>query len=131
MPKPTRNQIYDAVIRRMVNEAMEEKELAFAQAHGADGEEVLLGVIIGAANALGHSPWPEEFIGGRVIEQRFGSWEEALRRAGLDAPPRPRRMEHFLRVQEETRRQRLIYRQRKEEKKRKARERMENQAENR
>lgn len=130
MPKPTRNQIYDAVIRRMVHAAMEDQELAFAQTHGADGEEVLLGVLTGAANALGHSPWPEEFIGGRLIEQRFGSWEEALHRAGLELPSQPYRMERNLRWQEENRRQRLIYRQRKEEKKRKARERMENQAKN-
>lgn len=124
MPKPTRNQIYDAVIRRMVNEAMDAQERTFAQEHGEDSDELLLAVLMGAANALGHSPWPGEFIGGSVIAQRFGSWEEALHRAGLEPPPRPCRKEQFLRVQEEEQRQKLIYRQRKEEKRRKAQTRL-------
>lgn len=131
MPKPSRNQIYDAVIRRMVNEALEVQEQAFAREHGEDSDEVLLAVLTGAASALGHSPWPGEFAGGGVIARRFGSWEEALTRAGLGMPALPNKMESFLRVQEENQRQKRIYRQNKEEKRRKAQERLQSQAEKR
>ena len=37
-----RNDIYDAVINRMVREALEARENEFAEKHGSDSDEALL-----------------------------------------------------------------------------------------
>lgn len=39
MPHPGRNNIYDATIKRMVNEALETQEQEFAQNRGGDSDE--------------------------------------------------------------------------------------------
>lgn len=124
MPKPSRNQIYDAVIRRMVSEALEEGEREFAREHENDPDEALLTILTDTARALGHSPWPGEFPGGTVIRKRFGTWDTALRRAGLNMPTHANKVERFPRVQEEIQRQKESYRQRKAEKKRKSQQRL-------
>ena len=42
MPYPGRNNIYDATIKRMVNEALDAQEQEFAQNRGGDSDEQLL-----------------------------------------------------------------------------------------
>lgn len=121
MQRAGRNEIYNAAIHRMVLEAMEAQEEAFAQ---EEDRKTLLALLKEAADRLGHSPWPREFPGGKTIEERFGTWEEALTQAGLPRPTHPDRLTDFSWYQEETQRQKAVNRQKRAEKKRKASQRL-------
>ena len=127
MPAPSRNDIYEAVIRKMATQALEEQENVFEQAHGQDTDETLLLFLQEHAKVLGYAPRYKEIIGWRLIEQRFGSWNEALQRAGL-TPSQRCPVTKLPRIQEETERQKELYRQKKAEKKMKNKQRMEAQA---
>ena len=124
MPYPGRNNIYDATIKRMVNEALEAQELEFVQNCGNDGDEQLLAYLRFCAQLLGHTPWPKEIVGGSLIEKRFASWETALARANLPKPVTPDKLSQFARYTEETERQKGIYRGKKTAKKLKAQQRL-------
>ena len=117
MAYPGRNNIYEAAIRRLVQEALDRQEGTFRQQHQDDTDEQLLAYLRSRAAALGHTPWPGEILGGTLIQGRFGSWERALALARLPAPRTPNQPRCFARVRRETDRQKEIYRQRKAEKK--------------
>ena len=123
MPYPGRNNIYDATIKRMVNEALETQEQEFAQNRGGDSDEQLLAYLQFCAELLGHTPWPREIVGGSLIEARFGSWEKALEKAKLSKPTPPDKLTGFTRYQEEVERQKVVYRQKKTAKKQRAQQR--------
>lgn len=106
MPHPGRNNIYEATIKRMVNEALDVQEQEFAAIRGADSDEQLLSYLCFCAGALGHTPWPREIVGGYLIEQRFGTWQAAIVKAKLPMPTTPDKLTGFARYQEETERQR-------------------------
>lgn len=127
MPTPSRNDIYEAVIRKMVTQALEEQETIFEQNHGQDTDEGLILYLRGCAQDLGYSPRYKEVIGWRLLEQRFGSWNEALQKAGLIPAPRCP-VTKLPRIVEETEKQKELYRQKKAEKKQKNKQRMEAQA---
>jgi hypothetical protein len=67
-------------------------------------------------------------IGGSFIEQRFGSWKNALLKAKLPHPRTPDHLSTFARFQEERANQEAIYRQRKAEKKLRAQQRQAQQS---
>ena len=113
MPYARRNNIYDAVIRRMVSEALEAQEQEFAERCVNDSDEQLIAYLRSCAQCLGHTPWRREIAGGELIEQRFGSWEKAIQRANLPSPTTPDKLTAFARYQEETARQKEIYHQKK------------------
>ena len=117
MAYPGRQNIYEATIRRMVQQALEQQEQEFRQLHETDTDEQLLTHLRSRASALHHSPWPGEIEGGSLILERFGSWQEALNLAGLSAPKRPNKPSSFARIAEETEKQKERYRQKKAEKK--------------
>ena len=117
MTYPGRQNIYEATIRRMVMEALEQQEQEFRQQHEADPDEQLLAYLRTRAAALQHAPWPGEIVGGKYIQERFGSWNRALALAKLPPPAAANKNKPFARVQEETKRQKEIYRKRKMEKK--------------
>ena len=117
MPYPGRNNIYEATIKRMVNEALDAQEQEFIANRSTDSDEQLLSYLCFCANLLGHTPWPREIIGGSLIEQRFGSWEAVLQKANLPKPTTPDKLTGFARYAEETARQKEIYRQKKAAKK--------------
>jgi len=127
MPAPSRNDIYEAVIRKMVAQALTEQEDLFEQDHGQDSEEELIGYLQDCAGELGYAPRYKEVIGWRLMEQRFGSWNEALQRAGMTSAPRCP-VTKLPRIREVTEKQKELYRRKKAEKKLKNRQRMENQA---
>ena len=131
MPHPGRNNIYEAAIRRMVNEALEAQEQAFSRSHGDDSDAQLLAYLRSCVELLGHTPWPREIAGGGLMEQRFGSWEMALEKAKLPKPTTPDKLTGFARYQEEVERQKAVYREKKAAKKQKAQQRMKNQKEKR
>ena len=127
MPAPSRNEIYEAVIRKMVAQALEEQEEKFEQDHAHDTDEDLTAYLQSCASALGYSPRYKEVIGWRLLDQRFGGWNEALQKAGL--PPALRcPVTKLPRILEETEKQKELYRQKKAEKKLKNKQRMEAQA---
>ena len=127
MPTPSRNDIYEAVIRKMVNQALEEQEERFEEIHGKDTDEALILYLQDGARELGYSPRYKEIIGWRLLEQRFGGWNEALQKAGLIPAPRCP-VTKLPRIVEETEKQKELYRQKKAEKKLKNKQRMEAQA---
>ena len=131
MPTPSRNAIYDATIRRMTVSALEETESRFAEEHARDTEQQLADYLRKCAQELGHTPWPREIPGGMTVQARFGSWELAVAKAGLPLPEHPNQPGKFRRVREETQRQGVLYRQKKAQKRERAKERMKAQEEKR
>lgn len=129
MPHPGRNNIYEATIKRMVNQALEAQEQEFASSRSLDSDEQLLDYLRFCASVLQHTPWPREIVGGSLIEQRFGSWPNALLKAKLPAPNLPDKVTGFARYQEETQRQKVLYREKKAAKKQKAQQRLKAQKE--
>lgn len=120
MAKPNRNQIYDAVIRRMVSESLMEKEETFSREHELDSDEKLLLYLRQMALQLEHTPWPKEIIGWQMIVSRFGSWQEAIAQAGLPMMSTPNSPSKFLLYRNEEERQKVIYRNNRAEKKQKS-----------
>lgn len=123
-----RNNIYEATIKRMVNQALEAQELEFRQTHASDTDEQLLTYLRRSATDLGHSPWPREITGGSYIEQRFGTWKNALFKARLPQPSTANNLSGFARIKEERTRQEIAYRQKKAEKKLRTQQRQAQQA---
>ena len=117
MSYPGRQNIYEATIRRMVQEALEKQEQEFRQQHEQDTDAQLLAYLRAWAVRGRHTPWPGEIVGGSYIRQRFGTWERALALAKLPLPTTANRSGSFARVKEETERQKEVYRQRKAAKK--------------
>ena len=129
MPHPGRNHIYETAINRMTNEAMEAQEQEFIRNRSKDSDEQLLAYLRFCAQLLGHTPWPREIVGGSLLETRFGSWEAALIRAKLPRTTTPDKCTCFVRYQEETQRQKQLYREKKIAKKQRAQLRLLNQKE--
>ena len=117
MAYPGRQNIYEATIRRMVQQALEDQEQEFRQLHENDTDRELLLYLRGCAIRLHRTPWPGEIVGGRLILERIGSWERAVMLAKLPAPRGQNQQKNFARVKEETERQKEIYRKKKAEKK--------------
>jgi len=129
MPHPGRNNIYEATIKRMVKEALDAQEQAFAAERGSDSDGQLLAYLCFCAGVLGHTPWPREIVGGSMIQQRFGTWQEALTKANLPMPVLPDKTSGFIRYQEETERQKQRYREKKAAKRERAQQRLKAQKE--
>lgn len=127
--RPNRNAIYNAVINRMVRESLEQKEEDFAIAHAQDSDAELLIYLRQCAAELRHSPWPKEIVGWKYLTERFEDWNAMLRRAHLPMPVTSNKVSSFQLMLEETKYQKQVYRQKKEEKKAKAAERRKLQAE--
>ena len=113
MAYPGRQNIYEATIRRMVQQALEDQEQEFRAQHEKDTDAELLLYLCACAIRLHQTPWPGEILGGRLILKRFGSWERAVMLAKLPAPSGQNQQKNFARVREETERQKEIYRKRK------------------
>jgi len=113
----------------MVNEALEAQEQEFLQNRGNDSDDALLAYLRFCASALKHTPWPREIVGGSLIERRFGTWQTAIVKAKLPIPTTPDKLTGFARYQEETERQKVIYREKKAAKKQRAQQRLKAQKE--
>ena len=116
MPRPTRNEIYESVIRKMVLQALEEQEREFTRDHAFDSDEQLLDYIREYASVFHYAPRYKEIIGWKLITERFGSWGAAIEKAGLHLSSSCS-VEKLPRIQEEVRKQKELYRQKKAEKK--------------
>ena len=122
--KASRQDIYNAVIHRMVQESLTAKHAAFAQEHAQDTTEQLVTYIRACAVSLGHSPHQKEVIGWPMLTERFGTWGNALRVARLPFPRTPNNPAQFALMLDEIEEQKRIYRERKAEKKIRAQKRM-------
>ena len=127
--KASRQDIYNAVIHRMVQESLTAKHEAFAQEHAQDTTEQLVTYIRACAVSLGHSPHQKEVIGWPMLTERFGTWGNALRVARLPFPRTPNNPAQFALMLDEIEEQKRIYRERKAEKKIRAQKRMADMAE--
>ena len=115
--KPKRNQIYDAVITRMVQEGLAKKEMDFRVAHEQDTEEQLLQYLREKAKDLDHTPWPKEIVGWDLITERFGGWLEAIDKAELPMMTTPNSLTKFQLYLDEVELQKAMYRKNNAEKK--------------
>ena len=122
--RPSRQNMYQAVINRMVHEALTQKHEAFVQEHQYDTDDQLLQYLRECARQLGHSPHQKEIIGWPLFIARFGNWHDALRQAHLQIPRTANTPSKFKIVVEEENRQKLLYRERKAQKKRIAQQRI-------
>ncbi len=113
MPYPGRNAVYKAVINRMVKQALEQQELAFEQQHGEDCDANLIDYVRMCNERLGHTPWPREIVGGRLILARFVTWENLCDKAQIPFPTGQDRVSGFIRYIEEYARQEKLYRTKK------------------
>lgn len=115
MPRPTRNEIYESVIRKMVMQELERQELDFTRDHTFDSDEQLLTYLREQAELLHYAPRYKEIIGWKLITGRFGSWGAAIEKAGLhinSSCP----VEKLPRIRQEIKKQKELYRQKKAEK---------------
>lgn len=72
-------------IAQRTKDALAARDAAFAEKHAETPLRELAQYLARCARTLRHSPAPCEVDGGAFIEQRFGSWDAALRAAYL--PP--------------------------------------------
>lgn len=119
--QPKRNNLYEATIRRMVQESLERKNNEFIQSHSAEPDGLLLDYLKETAEKLGHAPHQREILGSELLVERFGSWEAALTRARLPMPSTPDKLSAFKLYQDEELEQKQVYAHRKAIKKQMAR----------
>ena len=77
------------------------RDAAFAENNAGVTRAALTQYLNVCAAALGHSPSPTEIDGGAFIEQRFGSWDNAMTAAGLPRPKTTRKLNNTLRYRME------------------------------
>ena len=128
---PDRQAIYQATIRRMVTEALDEKEKQFASKHDSDTDAQLAAYLRQCAMMLSHTPHAKEIVGWQYLLKRFGTWEQAIRTARLPLPTTPNTPSRFQLVLDEYEHQQALYRRKKAEKKQKHQQRIQKQAEQR
>ena len=126
---PDRQAIYQATIRRMVTEALNEREAYFAAEHASATEVQLTEYLRQCALELNHTPHAKEIVGWQYITVRFGTWEQAIAAAKLPPPTTANTPSRFRLVLDEYEHQQAIYRQKKADKKQKNLQRMKKQAE--
>lgn len=77
------------------------RDAAFAENNAGVTRAALTQYLNVCAAALGHSPSPTEIDGGAFIEQRFGSWDNAMTAAGLPRPKTTPKLNNTLRYRME------------------------------
>lgn len=77
------------------------RDAAFAENNTGVTRAALTQYLNVCAAALGHSPSPTEIDGGAFIEQRFGSWDNAMTAAGLPRPKTTPKLNNTLRYRME------------------------------
>ena len=101
-------------IAKRAEAALKERDAAFAERHAETPLPQL---------SLKHSPSPNEVDGGSFIEERFGSWEAAMRLAKLPLPTSMRKLKDTARYKQEKVRQEPLFREERKKKKQLKRER--------
>lgn len=102
---------YKLKIDRMVRAALEEKEAVFVEIHQNDSDSELLQYFFACFEKIGHAPRRREFIGWTLIEERFGSVENAARRMNIPKSKGLKPIGECELITEERERQKKIYRE--------------------
>lgn len=110
-------------ISKRTEAALKERDEAFAARHAETPLPQLAQYLKRCAETLKHSPSPAEVDGGAFIEERFGSWEAAMRLAKLSPPKSMRKLKDTARYKAEKVRQEPLFREERKKKKQLKRER--------
>ena len=97
--------------------ALEARDAEFAEKHAGTPLRELALYLARCARTLRHSPAPCEIDGGTFIEQRFGSWDAAMRAACLP-PARTRKLNSTARSRRDRAIQESLFLAERKEKKR-------------
>ena len=95
--------------RKRAQKALSEKEELFQSEHAQDTDEELCRYVFACARQIGHSPAACEVIGGKYISVRFGTWEKALKAAGLTPAVQTPRHERRLIFRQELELQKQVF----------------------
>ena len=125
--KDRRNQIYESVINKRTTQSLQKKEHEFVELHKVDSDKQLLEYVLKEALRLGHAPGEKEIVGWTYLISRFGSWDKVLEKASLKKNKSYYSEGANTLRQAEVERQKALYRERKQEKKIKAQERLKKQ----
>lgn len=107
----------DQQIAQRTKDALAARDAAFAEKHAGTPLRELALYLTRCARTLRHSPAPCEVDGGAFIEQRFGSWDAALRAACLP-PARMMKLNSTARYRKERAVQESLFLAERKEKKR-------------
>lgn len=107
----------DRQIAQRTKDALAARDAAFAEKHAGTPLRELALYLARCARTLRHSPAPCEVDGGTFIEERFGSWDAALRAAYLP-PARTMKLNSTARYRKERAVQEPLFLAERKEKKR-------------
>ena len=107
----------DQQIAQRTKDALAARDAAFAEKHAETPLRDLAQYLARCACTLRHSPAPCEVDGGAFIEQRFGSWDAAMRAACLP-PARMMKLNSTVRYRKERAVQEPLFLAERKEKKR-------------
>lgn len=82
----TSRDVFENILRKRTEEALAKQQRDFEVLHQSDTDAELIDYLRRCAEEIGHVPNACEVIGGAYLHQRFGSWDRALRLAGLGRP---------------------------------------------
>ena len=100
----TSRDVFENILRKRTEEALARQQREFVAVHRCDTDEELIAYLRHCAGEIGHAPNACEVIGGTYLHQRFGSWDRALRLAGLGRPgPAPDFQRRWIYKQEKQR----------------------------
>ena len=125
--KDRRNQIYESVINKRATQSLQKHEHEFEELHRDDSEKELLEYVLREALRLGHAPGEKEIVGWTYLISRFGSWDKVLEKVSLKKNKGNYSGSANTLRQAEVERQKALYRERKQERKIKAQERLKKQ----
>ena len=119
----TSRDVFENILKKRTEEALAQKQREFETLHQHDSDGELLNYLRRCAEEIGRTPNACEVIGGTFLHQRFGSWDQALQRAGLGRPgPAPDFQRRWIYKQEKQRQlelhreKKLLKQQRKQQK---------------
>lgn len=112
---------YDTMMDQRTREAIYRRTAEFEHEHEKDNDDELLNLIRQRTDEIGYVPYAAECLAARLIIQRFGSWDKAVRMAKLPHPRGPFRLRETHLYQEEYKIQQKLHRIEKEQKLKKRR----------
>lgn len=125
--KDRRNQIYESVINKRTTQSLQKKEHEFEELHKDDSDRTLLEYVLREALKLGHVPVEKEIVGWSYLITRFGSWNNVLEKTSLNKHKSDHPGGGNTLRQAEIEHQKILYREKKREKRIKAQERLKQQ----